>query len=110
MNKITKLGVILIILSFSNTLFSQSRADFQKVEKLTVNSTQPTISPDHNAADVPTAEQRKSSDMKVQLVKAKAELEAMITYAEKNPSIELTTQISEYRDIVSKLEKALGIN
>lgn len=90
-------------------MFSQSRADFQRVEKVTVNAEMPKISPEHNAAKVPTKEQRKASDMKLQLQKAQAELNAMIKYREANPSPALDLQIAEYNAIVEKLKKALGI-
>lgn len=90
-------------------MFSQSKADFQRVEKIAVNAEMPTISPDHNAAKVPTKDQQIKIDYKNQLRKVKAELVAVRRMNKENPTDARTALIADMLAIIAKLEKKLGI-
>lgn len=110
MNKIISLGMFFLILAFSNDLHSQTKADAQRVTKVTAQAQLPSISADHNAAATPTASQKAATDLKTRLAKLKAEMNVLIKLNASNQNADRTRQIESLDLEIAKLEKLLGIN
>lgn len=107
MNKLISFGIVISLLFISNQLFSQSRQDFQRVEKVAATAPAPQISADHNAAEASSLEDQSRYELRGQYIKLLDQLKIL---EKQNINGSRADDVARLKQQILEIEKQLGIN